>query len=752
MHRPCLYLTAALVGSVSAAPDGAAIYQAQCASCHGPRGEGVAGKSDEPLRGKRSVESLTRYIDRNMPEDEPEKCVGEDAAAVAAWIYGAFYGPDAQAKDAPRIQLSHLTREQYRQSVADLFGSFGGRPGPFAGGGLEGKYFNAEKMEQHKEHLLDRVDPAVILDAGILAAVPKLKPDSFSVTWSGSLFAPESGDYGIRAVTQNGVRVFLNALPWREGREEVPVIDGWVSRGDEPRAEETRITLTGGRAYPLRIQFLAYGQKSASLKFEWKPPGGVWETVPAANLSKQWAPTAAVVSTVFPPDDSSHGYERGIAVNREWLDAVVASAADLAEFASQQADALAGTKPGAPDRVEKLRNFCTAFAERAYRRPADDALRATVAKEFDGQAPDVAVRKSVIRVLCSPRFLYPAPPSDPADDFTAATKLALALWDSLPDEPLRKAAAEGLLKTREQIEAQARRMVDDPRTRHKLSGFFHRWLAIGNSERIAKDAKTYPDFSERLIADLLQSLELFVSDVVWTGNSDYRNLLLADYLYANPRMASYYGLPPVEGEAFAKVTPPPGQRSGVLTHPYLLASLSYFKSSSPIHRGVFVTRSVLGRYLKPPPMAIEFMDDRFDPTLTMREKVTQLTNKPACMSCHEVINPLGFSLENFDATGRWREIDSGKPVDAKGTYTTTGGETVNLTGPRDLAAHAASSREASEGFVMQLFQHTAKQAPQAYGPGTLAKTHDAFTADSYHIRNLLARIATTAAMPTTATP
>jgi len=737
-----------LVGVAWAAPDGAAIYQQQCASCHGGRGEGVAGKSDEPLYGKRTVESLTKYIDRYMPEDEPEKCQGEDAAAVAAWIYGAFYSAEARAgQQAPRQQLCRLTNEQYRQTVADLFGSFGGRPGPFTGGGLQARYFNAEKMEQNKEHLVDRVDATVMLDPAILGGVPKLKPGSFSVTWSGSLFAPESGDYGLRVITENGVRVFLNALPWREGREEIPVIDGWVSRGDAPRTEEVRLPLTGGRPYPLRIQYLSYGQKSASLRFEWKPPGGIWELVPATALSKAWAPTLAVPTIGFPPDDSSHGYERGIAVSREWLDAVVRTASELGEFAIEQLHALAGTKAKAPDRADKLRAFCTTFAERAFRRPLDDSLRASLLKEFDGNDAETAVRRVVVRVLCSPRFLYPVPPAAVADDFTTASKLALALWDSLPDEPLWQAARAGQLRTSAEVEAQARRMLDDPRTRHKLNGFFHHWLAIGGAERIAKDPKTYPGFDERLIADLLASLELFVDDIVWSERSDYRELRLADFFHVNPRMAAFYGLPAVTGEGFTKVTLPAAQRAGVLTHPYLLASLAYYKSSSPIHRGVFLTRNVLGRFLKPPPMAIEFMDDRFDPALTMREKVTQLTSKPACMSCHEVINPLGFSLENFDATGRWRDRDSGKPVDPTGSYTTTRGETVQLGGPRDLATHAAASREASEGFVRQLFQHTAKQPPQGYGPDTLTRLHDSFTADQCHIRNLLARIATTAAMP-----
>lgn len=740
------------IGGAQAAPDGALIFQTHCASCHGDRGEGVAGKSDEPLRGKRSVESLTRYIDRYMPEDEPEICQGEDAAAVAAWIHGAFYAGPAAGGVAPRLQLSRLTNEQYRQSVADLFGSFRGRPGAFVGGGLEARYFNAEKMEEQKAKLIERVDRQVVIDPAVLGGVAGLNPASFSVTWSGSLLAPATGEYGLRVVTANGVRVFVNALPWREGRDEVPLIDAWVSRGTEDRTEEARVFLTGGRAYPLRLRYLCYEQKIASLRFEWRPPDGIWELIPAANLSKAWAPHVAVPAAAMPADDSSHGYERGIAVNAEWLDAVVAAAGELAEYASQEADALAKTKPGAADRAERLKDFCATFAARAFRRPLADPERAALLESFANQPPDVPLRRVVMRVLCSPRFLYPLPPGTPEDDFTTAARLALALWDSLPDEALAQAAAAGQLHQGTQLEEQARRMLADPRARHKLGGFFHRWLAISEPERMSKDAETYPGFDERLVADLLASLERFVDEVVWSEGSDYRELLLADFIYANRRMAAYYGLPAPEGDEFVKVTLPAAQRAGVVTHPYLLASLAYYKSSSPIHRGVFATRNLLGRTLKPPPLAIAFMDDRFDPTLTMREKVTELTGKPACMSCHQIINPLGFSLENFDATGRWRERDNGKPVDPTGSFTTESEETVNLAGPRDLANYAASSREAASGFVLQLFQHTAKQAPQAYGVATLDQLTDSFVADSYSIRKLLLSIAVTSAQAPPSNP
>jgi hypothetical protein len=736
-----------VVSSAVAAPDGAAIYRELCASCHGANGEGVADEYDEPLYGRKSVAALAKYIHREMPEDEPEECEDADAQAVAEWMHGAFYSPEARAKlNPPRVELARLTNEQYRQSVADLVGSFGGRPGRFEGGGLQARYFNAEKMNREHEKLTERVDSRIQVDTAAMEGIPNLKRDSFSVNWTGSLFVPETGDYGFRVITQNGARVYLNARPGGKGREEVATIDGWVSRGDEPRTEETRMPLLGGRAYPLRIQYLSYGQKSASFKFEWKPPGGVWESVPAEALSKSWAPPVAVVATAFPPDDASYGYERGTAVSREWHDAVVRAAAEMASGLMPVIDQIIGKSKEGKDRAGQLREFCLRFAERAYRRPLDDGSKQSLLKEFEGIDPEVATRRVIVRVLCSPRFLYPSLGGQAGDDHAVAANLALVMWDSLPDEELRKAAGEGQLRSREQVEAQARRMLDDPRARHKLRGFFHHWLAFGEADRLAKDPQAYPGFDERLVADLRASLERFVDEIVWSERSDYRELLLADFLFMTRRMGDYYGTAVPEEDGFVKVALAPDQRSGVFTHPYLLASLSYHKSTSPIHRGVFVTRNVLGRFLKPPPMAIEFMDDRFDPSLTMREKVTQLTSKSSCMACHEMINPLGFSLENYDATGRWRDKDSGKPVDPVSDYTTSEGEVIRLGGARDLAKHAAESPEASEAFARQLFQHTVKQAPDAYGPGTLTRLHGEFTTDHHHIRNLLLRIATTAAM------
>ena len=139
-------------------------------------------------------------------------------------------------------------------------------------------------------------------------------------------------------------------------------------------------------------------------------------------------------------------------------------------------------------------------------------------------------------------------------------------------------------------------------------------------------------------------------------------------------------------------------------------------------------------------MAIEFMDDRFDPSLTMREKVTELTGKAACMGCHATINPLGFSLERFDAVGRLRTHDNRKPVDPVADYMQPDGRVVRLTGARDVARLAAESPEARRGFVRQLFQHTWKQSPEAFDPGLMARLDEGFAAGGCHIRNLWVEI------------
>ena len=734
-----------------------------CVECHGKKGEGVAGKHDDPLVGSRNVAALAKYIAKSMPEDKEGTCIGKDAENVAAYIFDAFYSAEAQARNNPaRESLARLTVAQYQNSVADLIGRF--QPGfdrpPGIERGLTARYSgkkpvpfgpqlprekNTQKREQKERKdrtSFVRRDTRVAFHFGTDSPNPEqLRPDEFSNRWEGSLYAPETGTYEFILKTENGARLWVN-------KPENALIDAWVTPGPDVREEKKGIFLLGGRWYPISLEHFKFREKSASVELHWKPPNGRQEIIPPEVLEPQDRAPTMVVATAFPADDHSDGYERGTTISKEWEQATTRGALEVMAYVVANLDDFAGTKSGAPDRAAKLRDFAKRFVETAFRRPLDEEQRKIFVEQLFETAPtpEFAVKRAVLLTLKSPRFLYPALAQDGAqDDFAVASRLALTVWDSLPDAQLARAASEGKLKTRDEIASAARRMVGDPRAKAKLHGFFHHWLELDRAENASKDAKAFPGFDGTMFADLRESLWLFLDEVVWSGASDYRQLITADWLWLNERLAKYYGKQ-VRGEEFQRVSFDPAQRSGVITHPYLLAALASSRATSPIHRGVFLSRNIVGLALKSPPIAVAFEDEKFDPTLTMREKVSQLTKSTSCVGCHSVINPLGFSLEHFDAVGRWRTRDNNKPVNSTGEFDTEDGRSVKLTGPKDIADYAVNSESAQRAFVRQLFHHMVKQPAPAFGTQTLDELRVQFAANGFNVQRLMGDIAVAAAM------
>ena len=740
------------------AATGDAIYSRHCASCHGDNGEGNPDECEDPLYGDRSLTSLAKYIHKRMPEDEPELVEGEDARKVAEFIYGKFYSAEARAKTmpAPEMAFARLTNRQFRESVADLIGSFGESRAPGEGRGLRAQYFDSDGMNKKARKVTEREDRELSFDFGEGPPVEGAKADQFSIAWDGSLIAPATGWYEFKLSTPNGARVYLNGER-QDGdgnhrddsgaKRQVALIDSWVSSGAEVRESIARVFLLGGRGYPFRLDYFKYQDARGMVKLEWKQPHGEWAVLAAPYLSPAGAVHVAIVDTGFPADDASEGYERGTGISKAWHEATTAAAIDAANQVVGRLAALSGTNAGAPDRIERLKAFLTTFAGRAFRRPLDEEQRQLyVDRHFAGDlAPEQAVKRAVILILKSPRFLYPEL-GEKKDDFTVAARLALGLWDSLPDQALSDAAKTGQLRTPEQVKAHAVRMAGDPRAKAKLNEFFQRWLKLDVEGDLRKDPEEFPDFDAALVADLRRSLELFVERVVWSERSDYRELIEADYLLFNERLAKFYGVPMPEGGGFQPVKFDPAERAGVLTHPYLLARLSHPDVTSPIHRGVFITRNVLGGILKPPPEAIAFENHKFDPKMTVREKVAEMTRGANCMTCHETINPLGFSLENFDPVGRFRTSEGEKPIDPASDYLTIEGEVLRLNGPRDVANHAVTSAAARQGFIRQLLQFSLKQNPAVYGATTVPQLDQAFTASGFKVRDLLVEINARAAV------
>lgn len=732
---------------------GEAIYRQRCAVCHGPGGEGTPEEYPKPLIGNQSVNQLAAQIAETMPADDPGSCTGEEARQVADYVYNAFYSPTAQARNRPaRIELSRLTVRQYRNAVFDLIGGFRGEGGPDPQRGLKAEYFRSRRRNKDNR-VLERIDPEVRFDFG--TDTPDFErlgdPSEFAIEWEGSVFAPETGEYEFIVRTEHAMRLWVND-------ERRPLIDALVKSGDDIEYRQP-ITLLGGRWYRLRLEFIKAKQGvndkdklvgppkpvPASIALLWKVPGRVEEPVPNRHLSPGWSPLRFVLTTPFPPDDRSIGYERGTSVSKEWEAAETDAAIETAGHVVAHLDELAGTKDDAPDRVEKLKAFARTFLERAFRRPlTDEQVEMYLERQFrEAKDPTQAVKRVVLLGLKSPRFLYRDLGAD--DGFDVAARLSFALWDSLPDEPLRQAALQGQLGGRDQVAAQAERMLDDPRARAKVRDFLFQRLRVDLPPDLAKDSELFPNFDPAIASDLRASLDLFLDRVVWEDGSDFRRLFLADSLPLNGRLARFYGLDEPADAPFHDVRLDDGRRAGLLTHPYLLTTFAYTGSTSPIHRGVFIARGLLGRVLRPPPEAVAPLAADLHPDMTTRQRVALQTSPESCQSCHTLINPLGFALEHFDAVGRYRQEEKGRPIDASGVYTGRDGGSAAFQGARDLAEYLAGSEESRSAFTEGLFHYLVKQPIRAYGPEPAAELQRTFVESNFNIRKLLAAIAVVSA-------
>lgn len=726
---------------------GRRIYNNQCASCHGEQGQGVTGSYEEELTGDMSLKALTKVIEQTMPEEDPALCVAADAKAVAKYIYKSFYSPAAQAeKNMSKIELTHRTNVQFKNSLTDLLARFSGRywiDENVVERGLKASYFSSRSFDSSKS-IGTRTDPVIELDFGANNPYDGSgEMEEFAIKWFAAMSVDETGFYDFFLDSPNGVRMFVND-------PETPLIDAWVKTAGKESHTGT-IYLLGGRTYLLKVEMFKFQDDAASISLKWKPPFGKKANIPTERLFPVWAPKVSVLKTVLPPDDSSAGYARGTAVSRNWTNATADAAVEVANLIMNDADRFAQVNEQTTYPEKKLRKFCERFATFAFARPLTEAQRKTyVDSQFDeAETPAKAAKQSLVLILQSPRFLYPDIGTDKPDSYSVASRLALTLWDSAPDQELWSAAAGGYLADDWGSSRQAERMLNDSRTKTKIREFFHHWLKM-NEEDLTKDKDRYPDFSLEIAADLRESLDRFLDDVVWSEDSDFRRLYTSNEIFVNDSIANYYGFELDESQrsasdannnGFQKVTADPEERAGVLTHPYMMTGLAYHRTSSPIHRGVFVARNLIGRSLKQPPENFEPLKEDFDPKMTTRERIAHQTKDESCQVCHSFINPLGFSLERYDAVGNIRDKEKSKPINSKSTYITENDETIEFTGARDLAEYLVKSPKVQKEFIEQLFKHLASNPPEAYGQDTLDQLHESFVQTEFNIQTLILNIA-----------
>jgi cytochrome c5 len=326
------------------------------------------------------------------------------------------------------------------------------------------------------------------------------------------------------------------------------------------------------------------------------------------------------------------------------------------------------------------RTVLSAIGRRAYRRPLTDAeldrLMGFYQQErASGGTFDAGVESAIRFVLVSPQFLFRFerdPDVTPPDgvfrisDLELASRLSFFIWSSIPDDQLLDTAVKGKLREPAVLEQQVKRMLADTRARALGSNFAGQWLYLRNLKSLRPDEDVFPDFDDNLRQSLQRETEMLFESVVIEDHS-VLDLLTANYTFLNERLARHYGIPGVYGDQFRRVEVRDDFRRGLLGHGSILALNSYANRTSPVTRGKYVLTNILGTPPPSPPANVPPLEEKPGKPLTMRERMEEHRKSPACAGCHKLMDPIGLSLENFDAIGRWRVADAGSRIDASST-------------------------------------------------------------------------------------
>jgi hypothetical protein len=270
------------------------------------------------------------------------------------------------------------------------------------------------------------------------------------------------------------------------------------------------------------------------------------------------------------------------------------------------------------------------------------------------------------------------------NDVALASRLSFFLWSSIPDETLLNVASQGKLKDPAILEQQVKRMLADPRSNALIANFAEQWLFLRNLKSAIPDLEAFPDFDDNLRQAMKQETTMLFDSIMREDRSAM-DLLNADYTFVNERLARHYGIPNVYGSQFRRVKVPNEARRGLLGQASILTVTSYPNRTSPVQRGKWILTNLLGVPPTPPPPNVPPLKTEFEngKPRTLRETMEEHRTNPVCAGCHKVMDPIGFSMENFDAVGAWRTNDHGAPIDSKDTL--FNGTAVNgITGLRQM--------------------------------------------------------------------
>jgi Protein of unknown function (DUF1592)/Protein of unknown function (DUF1588)/Protein of unknown function (DUF1585)/Protein of unknown function (DUF1587)/Protein of unknown function (DUF1595)/Planctomycete cytochrome C len=338
------------------------------------------------------------------------------------------------------------------------------------------------------------------------------------------------------------------------------------------------------------------------------------------------------------------------------------------------------TPANAKDEVPCANKILSTLARRAYRRPVTDADMETLLSFYQAGKNqgnfESGIENALRLILASPKFLFRSEP-DPArvaaggiyhvSDLDLASRLSFFLWSSIPDDELLNIAEQGKLKDPAVLDREVRRMLADPKAAALVNNFAEQWLFLRNVQSVLPDEATFPNFDDNLRQSFRRETELFFESIV-REDRDVMDLLTANYTFVNERLAKHYGIPNVYGSQFRKVTLANDARRGLLGQGSILSVTSYPTRTSPVLRGKWIMENLMGTPPPAPPPNVPALKDQAQggKVLSIRQLMEEHRKNAPCSTCHKVMDPLGFALENFNGVGEYRIKDASGPIDSSG--------------------------------------------------------------------------------------
>lgn len=440
------------------------------------------------------------------------------------------------------------------------------------------------------------------------------------------------------------------------------------------------------------------------------------------NTVRDLLNTSLTPSTDFPSDDHGYGYDNiadVLALSPLQLELYERASERLIDEAFSKPDMVAKLIPCKLEEESCATTAINAFATRAFRRPvsAEDTSKllafVTLAKG-EGQTTLEGVKLAMRATLVSPHFLFrielDPDPTDPKphqlNDYELASRLSYFLWSSMPDRALFDSAASGKLHEPEELKAQAMRMLADPRSNALVSNFAGQWLHTRDLDEYTVEAKVYPGFDDTLRKSMKKETELFFAEFL-RGDLDMKGFLTADFTFVDSRLATHYGIS-APSTPWSRITMDASKRRGLLGLGGILTMTSMPNRTSPVKRGRWVLEQMLCTPPPPPPPGVEGLKPEETVMGTLRQRMEAHRKQPICASCHNMMDPIGFGLENFDGIGKWRDEEVGIKIDASGKLPITG---ESFTGPTQLASLLAEDARVGRCITQHLFTYALGRGP-----------------------------------------